>query len=161
LIDLKALVRTPKRAIALATSWRSDQITPRLSPFPKSRPGPPGGVWRSVVTVAPDGQRFMIFAQVQEGRENFKAVLAVDNNGSWQVMTRLEYHGSHPGLHIHDWCGETGVPFGGRSFDAPHRRPSAGAHHRRNPILNRATFWKLALDKFWVIPFGTEQEDLL
>jgi hypothetical protein len=102
-----------------------------------------------------------VFAQVQEGRENFKAVLALEHNGGWQILIRLEFHGSHPDLHIHDWCGTEEVPPGGRSFDAPHRRPRARTRHRQTATMTRAGFWKLALERFRVLPFGAEQEDLL
>jgi hypothetical protein len=102
----------------------------------------------------------MIFVQVQEGRENYKAFLAFKNQETWQLLLRLENHGSHPGLHIHDWCGTASAPGGGKSFDAPNRRPKASSLHRRVPALSRATFWKLALDRFRVIPSGSDQEEL-
>lgn len=103
----------------------------------------------------------MVFAQVQEGRENFKACLALESEGAWQVLVRLECHGSHPGLHVHDWCGTTQPPTGGRSFEAPNRRPRIGSRHRRTQMLSRASFWKLALRCFRVIAYGSEQEELL
>lgn len=103
----------------------------------------------------------MIFAQVQEGRENFKACLALEQAGGWQVLVRLESHGNHPGVHVHDWCGTPQPPIGGRSFEAPIRRPLARAKHRRLEALSRASFWRLALDAFRVIPYGSDQEELL
>ena len=104
--------------------------------------------------------RFIIFAQVQEGREDFKAFLAVDREDAWQVLVRLEYHGNHPGLHVHDWCGAGEVSVGGKSFEAPNRRPRTGKRHRRTDVLSRASFWKLALNRFRVIPYGSYQEEL-
>ena len=103
----------------------------------------------------------MVHAEVQEGRENFKAILAVEGEAEWRVLARLEFHGSHPGLHIHDWCGIETPPIGGRSIDAPYRRPPARTYHRRMNTPSRAAFWRLALDCFRVIPYGSEQEDLL
>jgi len=150
------LVRLPKAPEGEPTRWRIDVITPRFSPFPKSRPSPPGGMWRSLIATA-EGHRFMVFAQAQEERENFKACLALERDGVWQVLVRLEYHGGHPGLHIHDWCG-TPPPIGGKSFEAPNRRPRAGSRHRRVKTLTRANFWRLALDCFRVIPFARQGE---
>ncbi len=159
-IDLKSMVLMPKQSAALPTRWRADAIVPRLSPFPKSRPAPPNGAWRSLLAGA-KGYRFMVFAQVQEGRENFKACLALEQSGIWQVLVRLESHGGHPGLHVHDWCGTPQPPIGGKSFDAPNRRPRSRSHHRRIYPLTRATFWRLALDCFRVVPSGSDQEELL
>ena len=103
----------------------------------------------------------MVFVQVQEHRDDFKAWLALKQDDTWRVLVRLEYHGSHPGLHVHDWCGEAQPPIGGRSIDAPIRRPGTAARHRRTEPYSRAAFWKLALDSFQVIPFASDQEDLL
>lgn len=158
--ELKALVHVLKTPEALATRWRADTINPRHSPFPKSRPAPPGGVWRSVVAKAGE-HRFMVFAQVQEARENFKACLAVEHESEWRVLVRMEFHGGHPGLHIHDWCSNDDPPVGGRSFEAPYRRPLARSRHRQLGVPSLSGFWKLALDRFRVIPYASEQEDLL
>jgi len=106
-------------------------------------------------------QRFMVFVQVQEGRENYKAILALEQGTAWQVLVRLENHGGHPGLHVHDWCGAHQPPIGGKSFEALNRRPKASSRHRRVVPLSRAIFWKLALDHFRVLPLGSEQEELL
>jgi hypothetical protein len=159
-MTLKSLVLLPKRVVSAPTRWRSDTVIPRLSPFPKSRPAPPNGVWRSTEARTAD-HAFMVFAQVQESREDFKAWLALRQADVWQVLVRLVNHGNHPGLHVHDWCGAPQPPIGGRSIDAPHRRPKAGHRHRRSEILSRATFWKLALNCFRVIPSGSDQEELL
>ncbi len=159
-VDLKTLVRLPKLATDGPTLWRNDPISPRLSPFPKTRPAPAGGVWRSL-TAAAETQMFMVFSQVQEGRENFKAYLALEQDGVWQVLVRLENHGGHPGLHVHDWCGTGEPPIGGKSFEAPNRRPKASSWHRHTEVLSRASFWKLALDLFRVIPYGSDQGELL
>lgn len=156
--DVRLFLSLPKKATEPAMRWRSDPIVPRLGPFPKTRPAPPGGVWRSLRALA-DEHRFMVFAQVQEGRENFKACLALEQDSSWRILIRLEYHGSHPGLHIHDWCGAV-PPLGGKSFEAPYRRPKVGFFHRRVEVPSRATFWTLALNCFRVAPKG-EQGELL
>ena len=103
----------------------------------------------------------MVFVQVQERRENFKACLAVEQGSDRRVLVRMEFHGSHPGLHIHDWCGTDDPPIGGRSFEAPNRRPLGPSRHRQQMPPSLAGFWKLALDRFRVIPYASEQEDLL
>ena len=157
---LKALVHLHKEADAPATRWRTDEIQPRYSPYPKTRRPPANGSWRSLIASAGNDQ-FMVFAQVQEHRENFKAWLALRHGEEWRILVRLEYHGDHPGLHVHDWCGVKAPPIGGKSIDAPHRRPATGARHRQCEVPTKTSFWMLALNTFRVIPYGTEQEDLL
>jgi hypothetical protein len=124
IVDVKSLVRAPKRVTGEATRWRTEPISPRFRFFPKSRPAPPGGVWRSVTSLSNE-HKFMLLVQVQEFREDFKAWLAREEGSGWQVLVRLEYHGNHPGLHVHDWCGAAPLLTGARSIGAPNRRPIA------------------------------------
>jgi hypothetical protein len=81
---------------------RPDQ--PAVQSFPEEPPRTPGGFWRSVTSLSNE-HKFMLLVQVQEYREDFKAWLAREEGSGWQVLVRLEYHGNHPGLHVHDWCG--------------------------------------------------------
>lgn len=37
------------------------------------------------MTAVGGGRQFMVFAQVQEGREDFKVWLALEQEGVWQV----------------------------------------------------------------------------
>jgi len=106
------------------------------------------------------GHDFMVFAQVQERRDDFKAWLALKQSDGWRVLVRLESHGNHPGVHVHDWCGVVNPPFGGQSIAAPYRRPKARNKHRRKLDFNRATFWDFALAHFRVTQ-SHEQGELL
>lgn len=157
---IKRLVRSRKKPVDLATQWRTDPIPPRASPFPKSRVAPANGAWRSL-TVSDGKEEFLVLTQAQDDWENYKSLLAVRDGEAWQVLVRLEYHGSHPGLHIHDWCGESEMPSGPRSMNPPSRRPDIRQRHRHRRRFNRATFWHLTLEKFGVALFGSEQGDLL
>ena len=112
------------------------------------------------MTATADAHTFIILVQVQEGWENYKAILALRHENVWQMLLRFESHGSHPGLHVHDWCGTENVPLGGKSVDAPNRRPKAESEHRRTPTLSRADFWKLALDQFNVVLSDPNQGEL-
>jgi hypothetical protein len=37
----------------------------------------------------------MLFAEVQEGRENSKAFLALKRDSAWHILVRLEFYGNH------------------------------------------------------------------
>jgi hypothetical protein len=160
IVDVKSPVRAPKRVTGEATRWRTDPISPRFSPFPKSRPAPPGGVWRSVTSLSNE-HKFMLLVQVQEFREDFKAWLAREEGSGWQVLVRLEYHGSPRPTRsrlvwrrpVTDRC-----PLDRRAQSST---DSASKHRHMLPTLSRAGFWGMALKYFRVIPYGSGQEELL
>jgi hypothetical protein len=155
-LALRALARLPK-SMTTVTGWRQDRMTPRLSPFPKGRPAPPGGYWRSLFCQG-GSQNFLLLAQVQENREDYRAWLCVQSAGTWQVLVRLEYHGNHPGLHVHDWCGVPQPPGGAQSIEMPNKRPRQHLKGRQRKPLTKGLFWTYALNLFRIDAVKQQEE---
>jgi len=146
--DVRRRVRSRKLVIGQPTRWSSEAVPPRLSPFVKSRPVPPAGEWRAAKASGMEGN-FILLVQIQGQYDNFEAWLIHERDDGKRVIARLEHHGDHPGLHVHDWCGAPGVPPGPPSIQAPNRRPRARRLHRRDTVQwSRETFWLAACKRF-------------
>lgn len=133
-----------KKTIVSDTDWRTDDIQPRFSGvYEKSRPNRNGWQWRSVL--ATDGENEYIFlSQVLEIRDEWKAWLILRVSEGASIVSRFEYHGSHPGFHIHAHCERGGIEIGPTSINDLMRIPSASSYHRRQIALRPSSFWNKA-----------------
>lgn len=71
-------------------------------------------------------------------------MLILEAESGPSVIARLEYHGSHPGVHAHAQCDRGGVEIGATGIDNLSRFPSANAPHRRTNAWTENTFWEAA-----------------
>lgn len=85
-----------------------------------------------------------MWAHCHPQRDNWKAVLAIEGNGEAFVVCRFEYHGSHPGLHVHSDCQTSGLEKGAAGMNVRGRLPENGKQHRRKLPWTEATFWEAA-----------------
>lgn len=146
---VRKLVRQPK-AILSETGWSDGDLPPRHAPvFPKSVPIRAGWKWKSARLHAAD-RTYILWALCNPRRDNWKAVLAIEVIGQASVLCRFEYHGSHPGLHIHSDCQKSGLEGGPAGMNVGVRLPDKGTFHRRNVPWTEATFWEAAKSFFRV-----------
>lgn len=99
----------------------------------------------------------MFLTQCNPGKDNWMAWLILKTaSGRPSLVSRLEYHGSHPGLHIHAHCERGGVEEGPTSIDNLARIPPVNRPHRRKLTWRENTFWEQARRHFRVEhPKGT------
>lgn len=126
------------------TNWRRDDMQPRHAPvFARTRPTPAGWQWRAAAAES-DVRQYVLYAFCNPGRENWMAMLILRAESGASVIGRLEYHGSHPGLHAHAHCVRGGLEVGPSSIDNLARLPSSGTYHRRTVAWTENGFWEAA-----------------
>jgi hypothetical protein len=144
-----------RKTILSDSNWRHDDLPPRLSGiYPKTRPMRAGWEWRSVVTGGSACQHIFL-TQINEPRDNWKAWLVAMLNEGGSILCRFEYHGDHPGFHVHAHCERGGIETGPSTINGLVRIPgphSAGAV----TTLRRDAFWERARRHFRIdFPEGT------
>lgn len=149
--------RRPKRIIS-ATEWRRDNLPPRYSVFPRTRPMRGGWEWRCA-QLACGSDSYLLLAQVLEPYDDWKAWL-IAVTPERRVVARLEAHGDHPGLHVHADCDPANLAAGPESIEQLGRRPAAGAWHRRQHTWTKEQFWVYACRFFRVEPSQSVQGEL-
>jgi hypothetical protein len=126
------------------TGWRRDDMQPRHAPvFTRTRPVRSGWLWRSAKAESVERQ-YILNALCNPTRDNWQAMLILCTEAGASVIGRYEYHGSHPGLHLHADCDRGGLEFGSMSIDNLPRRPPAQSFHRRVSAWTENTFWEAA-----------------
>jgi len=126
------------------TDWRRDDMQPRHAPvFTRTRPVRSGWQWRSAKAESVDRQ-YILYALCNPARDNWQATLILYAEAGASVVGRYEYHGSHPGLHVHADCERSGLELGSISVDNLPRRPPAQSFHRRTSAWTDTTFWEAA-----------------
>lgn len=124
------------------TLWRSDDLPPRHFPvYPKTRPMRAGWQWRSARAEG-DGLEFIMTSLVNIVRGDLKSTLIVETPGGYSVVSRYEFHSSHPGLHAHAHCERAGIEVGATGMGDLLRVPPADAKHRHTAPISHSTFWE-------------------
>jgi hypothetical protein len=104
-----------------------------------------GWQWRSVHAQS-DDHSFIFLVQVHLQKDDWKAWLIKKyDTGPGSIVSRLEHHGDHPGLHVHSHCGKAGVEPGPSVMDQLARIPVAGDPHRRIGKWEKSEFFEFAL----------------
>ncbi|WP_417794224.1 hypothetical protein [Terasakiella pusilla] len=128
------------------TNWREDDMPPRHAPcYDKTRPIRNGWKWRSATAVDDQKKEYVLFANCAPKYNKWQAVLVLktgNRNGS--VIARYEYHGDHPGTHVHSCCDRSGLEIGSSGLGDLNRFPDAKSHHRRIEPLTENQFWEHA-----------------
>lgn len=154
---VRALLRVAKTPRDPSPGWLAEPIPPGAFIFPKQRRPPADGAWRSLRLKA--GMRdFSLLVLSQPDLHEIKAWLAYKFDGAWYVIARMEQHGDHPGIHVHDCCGLP-IPPGPPSISAANnRRPRGRGFHRSSRILSREEFYAFALKRFRIrTPFSGQE----
>lgn len=130
---VRKTVALPKTVVS-DTGWKDDEdLQPRHAPyFTKTRPIRKHWKWRSVKAASEDGREFFLVILLNEQKGERKSVLCEKGSSGASVIGRLEYHESHPGVHLHSDCGRSGLELGPTGMDKLQRFPKrAGSYHRR------------------------------
>jgi hypothetical protein len=141
-----------RKVIRTDTGWRSDDLQHRHSwIFDKTKPIRVGWQWRAATAVGQSGQDYLVLAQCNPIKDQWKAWLILRmGSGQASLVTRLEYHGTHPGLHAHAHCQRGGLEEGASSIDGLVRIPHANGRHRRVNVWRDRTFWEQAQRHFHI-----------
>jgi|SRR5680860_600177 len=87
--------------------------------------------WR-VISFSINNQRFKVWIAFNSAKEKYIAHLGVYKQSDIVVLASYEYHGTHPGWHVHVACGKEDRVMAGRLRTPDHFRiPRARSYHRR------------------------------
>lgn len=130
---VRGAVAKPK-VVSKAGEWKSGKMTRTAFPLHRNRSFTLGTQWSWRVDVLDvKGTEMRLLTAFEPLKQNFLAWLSYKRGDSYVVLARLEFHGTHPGLHAHAVCNSdledvtAGVvkPFGTL------RLPEATKTHRR------------------------------
>ena len=134
-MNVRDLIRSPKR-LASAGKWSDGGARgmPKSAfPLSRTRSFQLGKKWRWRVDLLDiDQGEARLLTALDAGTERFLAWLSVRRGDEYAIIARYEFHGDHPGWHVHSQCGlVSGLtaaqvkPYGTR------RLPTANRRHRR------------------------------
>ena len=144
---VRKLIKCQKDLVT-STSWSHGKLTKRHAPvFEKTRPIRAGWQWRSGKATNQDDD-YVLLALCNPGKDNWKAILMAKLTDGWSTVARLEYHASHPGLHVHSDCRNSGLQTGPPSMDIRNRIPKTDQRHLRIQGWTCDGFWNRAMQFF-------------
>lgn len=137
-----------RKALRSDSQWSTSDLRPKHAPiYSKTKPIRAGWKWRSARAES-ETAKYILIAECNPSRDNWKAVLIVEEDAGHSVVARYEYHSSHPGLHAHAHCVRSGVETGTSGLDNLARFPSNDQPHRRTQAWTENTFWEAAKSFF-------------
>lgn len=140
---VRKLVTEPK-SLDREIDWKQTDISPRYVPiYPKTRPLGRNNKWKTCSGRSANSE-YILYALVNPLKDNWQAWLIQKVGDGYSVVSRLEHHGSHPGLHLHSDCDVSGIKLGSQSINANGRIPTGKGRHRRQLTWTEATFWNHA-----------------
>ena len=99
---LRDIFRAPKTNVKIS-KWESGKVPKRQFPMSKLKNGVqmgPDWSWR-VVLFSAIGNDFRLLIKLNEKKEYFAAILAIEYNSDLLVLCHHELHTSHKGWHCH------------------------------------------------------------
>ena len=164
---LRGFVRS-KKTLVEAGQWTDTKLPKTGGPFPlsKNRSLRLGNLWHwRLVKLECDGRQFRLLLTCHEDKQQFVAYCGATIGTDTFVIGRLEYHATHPGLHIHGCCQPSQPEWHGRTgHQGLTRLPDGKAHHRRRTMhVTRDIVLKAVADTFCIdglLPPSTPPEDL-
>lgn len=144
---VRSYLRVPKSLVSV-TGWSTNDLPPRHNPLnTRTKPMRSGWEWQSAKVASGSGN-YLLVAECNASKGNWKAVLMLETDGGHSVIARFEDHASHPGMHVHAHCDRCGLEVGASGMSALERSPKAGMRHRRTHAWTRSSFWAAALAFF-------------
>ena len=131
-MKLRDIIKAPKDVRDWG-KWQPGGRMPRTAfPLSKSR----GRAYRlgayrwRVIQFAALSARFRILVAYNADKEQYRAVLGLEQAGGLSVLAQYEYHGTHPGWHVLASCGDAAItPAGVMRWPGQVRLPEARAVH--------------------------------
>ena len=157
---VRKLVKEKKKQTT-ATEWREDDLQPRYAPcFVKTYPQRNGWQWRSATAICEETRReYVMLCRCHVQKDDWKSTLILKKMGLGSVVSRYEFHSSHPGLHIHANCNNGGELVGPSGMSEVDRIPNNSNRLRRQNAWTKETFWN-ASKKFFRIEEENEQYEI-
>lgn len=143
------------------TGWRSDDLPPRYSVYPSTRPAAARWEWRCFLLSTDDGRKFRLLFEVSPAFGKWKAMLIrVPEPGSPTAVMRFEDQPgrSGGGLHVHAHCEQIDDVSGASSINMPYILPDHGRHRRRRTAWTKAMFCMAAGSFFHTDPIRDQEE---
>jgi hypothetical protein len=141
-------IRSADKVVSDWGKWQTGGMPPSAFPLSKrrSRAYKIGSSykWR-VIHFSCLEQLCRLLIVFNDQKEQYRATLAVERERDMIVVASLEFHGTHPGWHLHGACGDVdALPLGSLRGPLQKRFPNARMAHRRSDF--RVTNEGLALD---------------
>jgi hypothetical protein len=115
--------------------WQTGGMTTAAFPLSKrrGRAYKLGSMYRwRVVSFQALGLSFRLLIAFNLAKEQFRATLALEQDRDMSVIASYEFHGTHPGWHVHGACGDVNlIPSGCMRTEGQKRLPAPRATHRR------------------------------
>lgn len=118
--------------------------------------------WR-VVKFSISEDQFRLLVAFRNDICSYEAVLGKIEGKDTKVLASYEFHGSHPGWHVHANCDSIDeISLGFRKSGREFRLPSARSQHRRNEFdVNEGNALEIATSLFGITGLPTEQWTLI
>jgi len=115
------------KTIESDTKWQTKDIPPKHYPiYKKSYPSRANWKWRSLKLKG--NNNYVLLLRCNPVKDNWQAVLMLISASQSFPVNRYEYHGSHPGAHVHSTCDNVEQTI----MDNWIRIPKSGDIHRRS-----------------------------
>lgn len=153
-MSIRGFIRS-KKTVVDTGQWSDAKLPKTGGPFPlsKNKSFRLGGLWSwRAVKVESEGKQFRILIAVQEDKQQFVAYCGTLIGTDMFMTARLEYHATHPGLHIHGCCQPSQPEWFGRTgHKGLTRLPDGKAHHRRTTmVVSRESVLQAVADTFCI-----------
>jgi hypothetical protein len=141
-------IRSADKVISDWGKWQVGSMPPAAFPLSKRR-GRSLRVgssykWR-VILFSACGESCRLLIVYNADKEQYRATLAIERDRDMIVIASLEFHGTHPGWHLHGACGDIEkLPLGSMRGPLQRRFPGPRTTHRRHHFA--ATSEGAALD---------------
>lgn len=152
---------TVRKRLTKDTGWRSDDIPPRFSVYPVSRPTGSRWEWRCLLLLSDDGRVYRLLIEVAPALGKWKAMLIkVPQDGPPVAIMRLEDQPGKfgGGLHIHAHCDQLDDLSGAKSVEMRYTLPDHRQHRRRRLAWTKALFCKASGSFFRTDPIVDQEE---
>jgi hypothetical protein len=147
------------KTIESDTKWQTKDIPPKHYPiYKKSYPSRSGWIWRSL-RLKSNTSEYVLTLRCNPVKDNWQAVLMVVSTSQSFAINRYEYHGSHPGTHVHSGCDNLDKTEMSDWIRIPN---SADTHRRRDKNYTESSFYSECVKLFRIkVRIGEPVGDLL
>lgn len=143
--------------------WSNKKLPKTGGPFPlsKTKSVRLGDQWDTrFVKMSFDGHEYVLMIGLNQKKQEFAAYLGVRIGDNSLILARLEYHSTHPGVHIHSCCGTHEPGWVSRTGHPGLKRIPTKSSSPRNtkiPLLTQESALHLAATKFRIDGLGDDE----